>query len=113
MYTKEEWELTDGFQLDELYFIYVMSKDTHIARVDNKDKKVAEANAKRIVDCVNGCEGINPKAVKGLYEALASWDKLRNMRPLDSGDDIDAILEECSEISDMALAEAEKKERVI
>jgi len=29
-----------------------------------------EANAQRIVNCVNGCEGINPKAVKGLYEAL-------------------------------------------
>ncbi|MBW2562172.1 MAG: hypothetical protein JRE40_15140 [Deltaproteobacteria bacterium] len=28
-------------------------------------------DAHHIVDCVNGCEGINPKAVKDLYEALA------------------------------------------
>ena len=30
-----------------------------------------EANAQRIVDCVNACEGINPKAVQDLLEALA------------------------------------------
>lgn len=28
------------------------------------------ANARRIVACVNGCEGINPEAVKGMLEAL-------------------------------------------
>ncbi len=30
----------------------------------------SEANAQRIVDCVNGCQGINPLAVKKMYDAL-------------------------------------------
>lgn len=38
-----------------------------------KPYKSAEANAKRIVDCVNGCAGINPAAVKDLLAALTDW----------------------------------------
>jgi len=30
------------------------------------NEKQWEANAQRIVDCVNGCEGVNPKAIKEL-----------------------------------------------
>lgn len=34
----------------------------------------AEANAARIVACVNGCEGIaDPSAVKDMMEALKAW----------------------------------------
>lgn len=29
-----------------------------------------EANAQRIVDCVNACEGINPEAIPDMVEAL-------------------------------------------
>lgn len=37
----------------------------------------AEANAHRIADCVNACEGINPEAVPDLLEALkkAQWSE--------------------------------------
>ena len=49
------------------------------------------------------------KSAPDLYEALMAWDKLRAMQPLDSGADIDAILQECSEITDKALAKAESK----
>jgi len=48
-------------------------------------------------------------AAPNLYEALKSWDKLRAMRPLDSGADIDDILRECSRITDEALSKAEGK----
>ena len=34
------------------------------------DPEEAEANANRIVACVNGCAGINPDAVKELLEAV-------------------------------------------
>jgi len=44
------------------------------------------------------------KAAPKLYKALRGWDKLRAMQPLDSGADIDAILQECAEITDKALA---------
>lgn len=42
-----------------------------ICRTDNPRLQVAEqnANARRIVDCVNSCEGINPEAVPELLEA--------------------------------------------
>lgn len=32
--------------------------------------EMAEANAQRIVDCVNSCEGINPEAVPDMLQAL-------------------------------------------
>jgi hypothetical protein len=35
-----------------------------------KDTNNQTANAQRIVDCVNACEGINPKAVPAMREAL-------------------------------------------
>ena len=44
------------------------SKGTCIALVRSLDN--AEANAKRIVACVNACEGINPEAVSDMYAAL-------------------------------------------
>jgi len=34
------------------------------------DMEVNRANARRIVACVNGCEGINPDAAPGLLAAL-------------------------------------------
>ena len=40
----------------------------------NKRSEV-EANARRIVACVNGCEGINPEAVPDLLEALKTIAK--------------------------------------
>jgi hypothetical protein len=34
------------------------------------DRETANANAARIVACVNACEGLNPEAVRELLEAL-------------------------------------------
>jgi len=61
-----------------------------------------EANAQRIVDCVNGCEGINPKAVKGLYEVLT---EIKLVWP---GLDQDIKFPHLDEVIQRALAEAEK-----
>jgi len=35
--------------------------------------EVSEANAQRIVDCVNGCEGVNPAAAPELLQVLESF----------------------------------------
>lgn len=43
------------------------------------------ANAQRIVDCVNACEGINPKAVSGLLAALKEVGKALSIQPNDTG----------------------------
>lgn len=45
-------------------------------------------------------------AAPDMLMALKAWDKLRAMRPLDSGADIDEILNECSLITDKALLKA-------
>lgn len=36
----------------------------------SRDDETNHANAKRLVDCWNACEGINPEAVPALLEAL-------------------------------------------
>jgi hypothetical protein len=44
--------------------------------VSHQAEDEQEANAQRIVDCVNGCEGINPKAAPQLLEAckeILNW----------------------------------------
>ena len=35
-----------------------------------RGKAVTESNAQRICDCVNGCRGYNPEAIKEVVEAL-------------------------------------------
>ena len=49
------------------------------------------------------------KAAPEMYEALESWEELWNMRPLDSGDDMQRILERCWDKTEQALAKAEGK----
>ena len=49
------------------------------------------------------------EAFRDMYEALIAWDELRKMQPLDSGADIDAILQKCAEITDKALLKAEAR----
>lgn len=46
--------------------IFRDEKPLHVAWVCDS----TEANTQRIVDCVNTCEGINPKAVPEMLEAL-------------------------------------------
>ena len=50
----------------------VRSNGRIIARVYGQSTETEEANARRIVACVNACEGINPEAVPDLLEA-AEW----------------------------------------
>ena len=50
------------------------------------------------------------KAAPDMYEALESWGELWNMRPLDSGCDMQEILERCWDKTEKALAKAEGKE---
>jgi len=66
----------------------------------------------------NGESGIKPqinycplhKSASDMYEALNSWSELYNMRPLDSGPDIDTILRRCWAKTTKALAKAEGKD---
>ena len=48
--------------------------------------------------------------IKEMYEALESWEELWDMRPLDSGDDMQQILERCWDKTELALAKAEGDE---
>ncbi len=60
----------------------------------------AQANAERIVKAVN-CHD-------DLVEALNSWSELQDMRPLDSGEDMQQVLRKCwgKTLKALALAEA-------
>lgn len=58
-----------------------------------------------VFECVANAQLI--AAAPEMYEALKAWDDLRAMEPLDSGSDIEAILTDCSEITDKALLKAE------
>jgi len=49
-----------------------------------------EANADRAVACVNGCEGINPGAVKDMYEALVVVEDFWS-NPQDQEEKYDAV----------------------
>lgn len=64
-YTKGKWRAMAGYSMDELYFIYVMSGDKHIARVDDEDKSICEANAQLIAKA--------PR-MWGVLKQLADWD---------------------------------------
>ena len=100
-HTPEPW-MFDGFQriravngkqdgTEDIAHIY---SSWSASRYDAGDY----ANANRIVACVNGCEGINPEAVKDLLAAceamLATW----------GSDDEDSIIA----ARDMARAAAAK-----
>ena len=66
-HTPEPWRNKLGFR-EHVRFIYGGSKT--IAELGAGPKGPREANACRIVECVNGCEGIaDPSAVKDLLAA--------------------------------------------
>ena len=97
-YTKGEWSVDPEIEQDG-YFIRCLdeNEDGESVAFVYPFGKNPKANAHLIV------------AAPDMYEALKGWDKLRAMRPLDSGADIDAILQKCAEITDKALARAEGK----
>lgn len=55
-----------------------LSPVCHVYRHKEDPEKIkeSEANAQRIVDCVNACEGINPKAVSSMISALQEAESL-------------------------------------
>jgi len=74
-HTKEPWH---GVGCGEYEWPKIVSGDNLIiADVlhNSWGHGVAVANLARIVACVNGCEGINPEAVKEMLEALEAWNE--------------------------------------
>lgn len=66
----------------------------------------AEANAQRIVDCVNACEGINPKAVPEMLDALRkAYDELSRQKHAKDQDVMSTLDVVCA-----AIAKAEGKQ---
>ena len=94
-YTKGEWKVS------ETYFGDLFSHSIY-AQTNNRTVSIAkvegEANAHLIA------------TAPMMYEALQSWEELWNMRPLDSGADMQEILERCWDKTEQALAKAEGKE---
>jgi hypothetical protein len=64
------------------------------------------ANAERIVACVNGCEGINPAAVRDMYEALRVVVRCIPSHAANSGD-----AERLGNLRDVLRAAIAKAER--
>lgn len=78
-HTPGPWDVRIGKPFDhEKSLIVCIGEGTfesiceHIASVGYVDSEENQANAARIVSCVNGCEGINPAAVKDLLEACVA-----------------------------------------
>lgn len=65
-------EHTSGpWKFDDELFIFDSRENNMIAEMRGYGAKYPmEANAQRIIDCVNACEGINPQAVPDMLEAL-------------------------------------------
>lgn len=71
-HTTEPWEVVLSEDGDELH---IQSKDGMVAKVDrfflcNSEEKTHEANAQRIVDCVNACAGIEKFPLLGFKEQI-------------------------------------------
>ena len=86
-HTPEPWWIDDdGFVAAGGGDSYTTVADTHNTYDLNKD-----ANAARIVACVNACEGINPDAVSDLLAALVAVNALLN-DPSAEPDQADLVL---------------------
>lgn len=85
-YTKGAWVVAGKKSIGYTgYHIYdntqgILTKDVAIVYPNPQGKSdyYGEANARRIVDCVNGCEGLNPKAVHDLYKVCKSTLRILN-----------------------------------
>lgn len=64
MHTKEPWETRPNATGEHTIF----TNDTYIGTINR------HFNAEHIISCVNGCEGINPDAVKELRDVLGEID---------------------------------------
>ncbi|KKN71862.1 hypothetical protein LCGC14_0417160 [marine sediment metagenome] len=101
MYTKEDWHQDKQTG----YTIFCGKIQVATVAYAPFSREVKFANAQRIVDCVNGCRGINPEVVRDLYEACkAIWEAYGKSR-LDYGAE---LLAEISKL-DTLLAKAKEK----
>ncbi len=84
-HTPEPWEYGfdeyGGYDCCSAGYI-ILSAEQHICTIDVGDyegksnhipNEAAEANAERIVSCVNACAGINPEAVPELLAEHRQW----------------------------------------
>lgn len=97
-FTKGEWKASNHYP----HTIYATDgkrppTTTSIATMIAPDSVELEANARLIA------------AAPAMYKALEAWSELYAMRPMDSGDDINEILERCWAKTEKALSQAEGK----
>ena len=99
-YKPESTDYVCGERYKECYAGVIHSEegDMAIAVIIN-DCVDGKANAERIVKAVN-CHN-------DLVEALNSWSELWDMRPLDSGEDMQQILRRCWAKTSKAISKAE------
>lgn len=82
----------NGTGLPWFIFQHSKAKPKYIAECPASS---GEANAARIVACVNNCEGINPEAVPEMLQALkqvAMYSRICHMVPKDYGDLVAAAI---------------------
>jgi len=80
-----------------------------VATVDTSSPEPGErdANAERIVACVNGCAGINPEAVPGLLEALHQSIECLAWRGDETKEQLLAFIQDAQEVISAAITRAE------
>lgn len=81
-HTQEPWEVLEGVpEGGGIAIGPVLDTVGHIVEVTFNGEE-AEANAQRIVACINACQGLNPEGVGALLEAAekASWHLMTKAR---------------------------------
>ena len=80
-HTKEPWKATEYQELSngEKLFQLIASQPNALRPGGEWGRIQGEANAARIVACINGCTGLNPAAYRSVVEALR--DMLTNAYP--------------------------------
>ena len=93
--------------------LYIKARDGQVAQTYGEGDfyRTQYPNARRIVGCVNGCEGINPDAVAGLLAMLKQCRKAFEAMPEDVLGHNERegwpYLEELASRVDAAIAKAE------
>jgi hypothetical protein len=111
-HTREPWstEFGEGWYKGTRF---IVNADTAIMSDSDVSLPAAvkQANAERIVACVNGCTGINPEAVPNLLRALENLAGAQNGEPCNCvGGDFRAECAYCDARRIIAEAKGRKKE---
>jgi len=106
-HTTEPWEVSHLWNIEaqgKIIATAPIPKSGNYRKMEN-----AKANIDRIVACVNACQGINPKAVPKLMEALReiSLENAGGLRKTDNP--YLQQLNRICDIADKAIAEAERR----